>query len=231
MNFDFVVCRQTLEHVPRPDDLLGPMTRAIGDRRVPVFFEVPNARYTLHHLFLWDIIYEHPCYYAEESLRTAFALSGLDVTQSFETFGAQYVCAAALAAKAPRATRLDAASRERLLADVLDFQRRYADHVSAWRSRIDALIADGKTVALWGAGSKGITFVNTFDLRERVSFVIDVNPRKHGMYIAGQGQRIVPPEHLRGHPVDAIVVVNPLYKHEIAAEARRLGVGAEFLYL
>jgi hypothetical protein len=90
---------------------------------------------------------------------------------------------------------------------------------------------DGKSGVLWGGGSKGVTFLNLFDLRDRVKWVVDVNPKKHGKYIAGQGQRIVPVEYLRDHPVDTIIVANPIYRDEIAAITARVGLDPEFLYL
>jgi len=60
---------------------------------------------------------------------------------------------------------------------------------------------------------------------------VDVSPKKHGKYITGQGQRIVAPEDLVGHGIDAIIVANPIYKEEIATMTGSLGLTPEFLYL
>jgi len=80
---------------------------------------------------------------------------------------------------------------------------------------------------IWGAGAKGVTFLNTLNLRDQIEYAVDVNPRKHGMFIAGTGQQIVPPEVLRDYQPDVVIVMNPLYEHEIQQIAKNLGITIE----
>jgi hypothetical protein len=82
---------------------------------------------------------------------------------------------------------------------------------------------------LWGAGSKGVTFLNTIDSTGVVDRAVDVNPRKHGMYVSGAGQPIVAPEDLVAEPPDAVLVMNPNYRDEIASQLAALGIDAELL--
>ena len=57
---DLVCCRQVLEHIQQPADMLEPVRKTIGDSEdTAVFFEVPNALYTFDNMMIWDIIYEH----------------------------------------------------------------------------------------------------------------------------------------------------------------------------
>ena len=58
---------------------------------------------------------------------------------------------------------------------------------------------------------------------EAVAFGVDINPRRHDTYVAGTGQRIVGPEERRGIRQD-VVIVNPVYLDEIAAEMNAMGV-------
>ena len=88
---------------------------------------------------------------------------------------------------------------------------------------------DGKKVVIWGAGSKGITFLNLQAGAGRIDYAVDLNPRKHGRYITGTGQRIVPPDFLAEYVPDAIIVMNPLYVDEIRLMVHELGIDPQML--
>jgi hypothetical protein len=79
-------------------------------------------------------------------------------------------------------------------------------------------------VAVWGAGAKGATFCNLVDPECRlIACVIDVNPAKHGKFVAGTGHRILAPEQLDAEGVAAALVLNPNYVREISERLRRRG--------
>jgi hypothetical protein len=81
---------------------------------------------------------------------------------------------------------------------------------------------------VWGGGSKGISFLNI--LRpQNIQFLVDVNPIKHGKYIPGTGQRIIPPNFLTEYRPDVIIVMNPNYREEVAQQVSSLGLQVEFL--
>jgi hypothetical protein len=79
---------------------------------------------------------------------------------------------------------------------------------------------------VWGAGSKGATFLNLLQASDTVECVIDVNPRKHGMFIAGTGHRIEPPEVMANLGHVSILLMNPLYENEVRTLLGDLGVRA-----
>jgi ABC-type Fe3+-hydroxamate transport system substrate-binding protein len=106
------------------------------------------------------------------------------------------------------------------------FAAEYRRKVGFWQARLRELKADGRRVALWGAGSKGITFVNVVPGGDTVSCLVDLNPRKHGRFVPGTGQPVVAPEMLTRIQPDVILVMNPLYRDEIAQLARRIGSSA-----
>ena len=49
--------------------------------------------------------------------------------------------------------------------------------------------AAGKRVAIWGGGSKCVSFLTTNGLGAEVAQVIDINPFKQGKYLPGTGHR------------------------------------------
>ena len=224
---DFIYSRHTLEHVPDPMDLLGPVRRSIGaGDATPVFIEVPNAARIFDECFVWDIIYEHTSYFTSGSLATTLARSGFGGVVVDEAFHGQFLTAFARAADGGRQgpVRVQAETRDRDEQSVARFVAGYSEIIERWGLRLDKLRESGKTTVIWGAGSKGITFLNSFDTRGVVECVVDINPRKDGMFIAGTGHRIVSPRGLAAIRPDAVLVVNPVYRDEVDDTLRALGL-------
>ena len=82
---------------------------------------------------------------------------------------------------------------------------------------------------LWGAGSRGVQFLTFADADQRLAAVVDVNPRKWGRYLPVTAHRVDPPETLSTLKPQAVIITNPSYRNEIAADLKRLGVEAELL--
>ncbi|MGH7268246.1 MAG: class I SAM-dependent methyltransferase, partial [Candidatus Rokuibacteriota bacterium] len=86
--------------------------------------------------------------------------------------------------------------------------------------------------AVWGAGAKGVMFLNLLDLGpDAVPVVVDQNPRKQGGYLPGTGQAIVPPAALRDHGIRTVLVMNPNYRDEVAATLSREALDADLVVL
>ncbi|MBF2074152.1 MAG: methyltransferase domain-containing protein [Synechococcales cyanobacterium C42_A2020_086] len=225
---DFICCRHTLEHIPLPNKLLHTVRQAIGDGSIPVFFEVPNALDTFRHLAIWDIIYEHCCYFAPITLTYAFAANGFQVQNLTEAYRGQFLCVEAVPAD-PCPLLPPAAELELLAQDVAQFASRFHRKLSAWQQTLDELQQQGKTAVVWGAGSKGVTFLNLISRREQIQGVVDINPRKTGMYVAGTGQQIIAPEALPTVQPDVIFVMNAIYQDEIRQMAAEQGLSPDLV--
>lgn len=221
---DFISCRHVVEHIAEPVAFLRELRSHPGVRPDTVFyFEVPNALYTLRDLGIWDLIYEHVSYFTPLSLSAACEVAGYDVLDAGTSFGGQYLYVEAKPAAAPRPLGLvGGAEIEDLMAD---FDKVYREKVAHWRSFLAAR-DPGRTV-IWGGGSKGITFVNAVPGAERIRAIVDVNPFKQGRFAPGAGIPVVAPEALRGQQIQTIIVMNPLYRDEIAETARNLGLNAD----
>ena len=105
------------------------------------------------------------------------------------------------------------------------FAQRFDLAVARWSDKVAELRAAGR-VAIWGAGAKGATFVDLVDRdRTRIDCVVDINPNKHGRYIAGTGHPIVPPGALLERGVSAAIMMNPNYLAEAQVILDREGIG------
>jgi FlaA1/EpsC-like NDP-sugar epimerase len=114
-------------------------------------------------------------------------------------------------------------------AEMFRFAEQYRRIRKRWELALNDFAAQGKHVALWGAGAKGAMFLNTFRDQPAFEYIVDVNPHKHGLYIPGTGQKVVGPEFLREYRPDALIIVNPNYQDEISRQVKELGLRPELL--
>jgi SAM-dependent methyltransferase len=182
-----ILSRQVLEHLSEPRDTVARLQRAMDSRDAHLFVEVPNGLATLRDLAIWDLIYEHFSYFTPTSLEALLRAGGVQPETVEERFDGLFLCATGRAgdyASAGTAHDLDDT-----LALAEDFRARYVAKRDSWRQRLAALEAAGRTAVVWGAGSKGITFLNLF-ANDAVVAAVDINPRKQGMFVAGSGRRV-----------------------------------------
>lgn len=227
---DFISCRQVLEHLQEPVAMLRDIRKGIdGKMDTVVSFEVPNVMYTLKDLGIWDLIYEHYSYFSANSLARAFALSGFRVVSLEDAFEGQYLAVEALPA-ADNLAKDGSDGRgeiQVLLPYVEAFAEKHRDKVASWSRQLAEMKRLGRKVVVWGGGSKGIMFLNIMRAHAAISYVVDLNPRKHSRFVPVTGQEIVPPEFLKEFRPDAVITMNPIYREEIAAKLRSMNVSAE----
>ncbi len=229
---DMICCRHVLEHIEQPCDFLAGIRRSIdpNDHSV-VYFEVPNALFSLRDSSVWDIIYEHCGYFTPNSLIYLFQAAGFEVLHHEETYGGQFISIEAVLAHGDAAARTISTNYSILhlkqLAD--EFSQRYREKLTYWTYMLEELAEQSQKVALWGAGSKGVTFLNTVPKANTIRHVVDINPRKQGMYIAGTGHKIVSAEYLLDDKPDSVLVMNRLYELEIRQMLHNIAPDAEVL--
>jgi hypothetical protein len=195
-----------------------------------LYFEVPNTEYTLRELAIWDIIYEHCAYFCTSSLAWAFHRSGFQIIDINEAFGGQFLGLEALPSRSKNEGLASWGKIPNGMAeDVQVFAARYRYKVETWQHNLERFANDGRQAVVWGAGSKGVTFLNVLKAKDQIEYVVDINPRKHGAHVAGTGQRIVPPAFLRHYRPDIILVMNPIYLDEIRQNLDELGLKAELM--
>jgi len=230
---DLLCCRHTLEHIPDVGAFMRLVAQVMRNRaRTPAFFEVPDVRRVLREVAFWDIYHEHCSYFSAGSLARLFRGQDMRPVHLGTGFDDQYLLIDAVVAGTHPGRILDLEETiDALAIDVEHFRRRHRSVIDGWRERIGGLHRDGRRIVLWGSGSKAVAFLTTLGLEREVDCVVDVNPFRHGMYMAGTGQPIVSPGHLAEHRPDVVVVMNPIYRKEIEGELARMGITAEVLVL
>jgi hypothetical protein len=225
---DMIMTRHVLEHIEQPLSFMENIRAGLNtSKKTLVFFEVPNMAYTLRELAIWDIIYEHCGYYTPQSLTTLFRRTGFEVLASNETYAGQFLTIEAI----PFAGTADAAIEpipEEIKRQVGAFASEFKEKIAYWRMALRAWANEGKRVVVWGAGSKGVSFLNVLDTEDKIEYIVDINPRKEGKYIVGSGQKIVNPHFLAGYGPDIIILMNPVYRVEITRMMAGMGLAAEY---
>lgn len=228
---NLLCCRHTLEHVADPIAFLKRVRRALrSNPQAAIYFEVPNVLFTLCNNGIWDLIYEHCSYFWAQSLARLFATSGFCVREIREAFGGQFLCLEAVAGESASDGSPDRQEAiAQLASNVATFREHHASVVEKWQKVLNQMRESGQRAVVWGAGSKGVTFLNTLRNHGRIEHVVDINPHKHGKYVPGTGQEVVPPEFLRDYRPEAIVVMNPIYREEIRQISADLGIQTQLL--
>jgi len=229
---DLICCRHVLEHIQFPRDFLTSVRRSIGNRLgTGVFFEVPNVLFTLRDLGIWDLIYEHCSYFSSSSLSHLFRACGFDVCDLTEAYEGQFLSIEALPGEGlTDPTRDPRDDLEEMAHDVATFGDKYRSKAQVWRRNLERIASTGQRAVIWGAGSKGVTFLNALATQGQIAYAVDINPRKQGMYLAGTGQQVVPPEFLRDYQPDVVIVMNPIYQREIQHITEGLGLTTQFVH-
>jgi hypothetical protein len=196
---DVIIMRHTLEHIPNPFSFIHLIAQANGYQG-KLFVEVPTFNWIAEKNAFWDVFYEHCNYFTEQSMAAMFSESVTDVF-----FGGQYMYLwadlAKLRSSIPRGLRFSS-RRGLVFEEKLNYYRDF--------------LQDTDSLAIWGAGAKGSTFLNLLDnKRAAVSYVIDINPMKQNRFIGGTGHPIVSPVVLKSQPVKDILVMNENYMEEI----------------
>jgi SAM-dependent methyltransferase len=224
---EVVVCRHVIEHVPSPLDLLRAVRQAlVNSPQARVFFETPCVEWILRNQVIWDFFYEHCSLFTANSLTTAFELAGFKIDQVRHIFNGQYLWLEASLSNQPLVITKNAGELPQL---AKQFALSEQNLKTVWKQKIQFLSAT-KKVAVWGAGAKGITFVNLMDpLGTLIDCIVDLNPNKQGCYSPGTGHPIVGFQELRSREITHVILMNPNYQNENTALLQEAKINIEWV--
>jgi SAM-dependent methyltransferase len=230
---DLICCKMTLEHIPTPFDFLSGLRRTIGERiETVVFFQVPDAARIFEQAALEDIYYEHCSYFTKGSLARLLWAGGFHPLRIYSEYGGQYLMiegAPRVMAGGKSDSFFEEADIGTMRRYVRDFPKKWKVKAETWRSSLTEFQNRGIRAVLWGSGSKASAFLTALGLSETIEYIVDINPRKHGYYMPGTGQKIIPPEFLKGYKPGLVIVMNRVYQHEISLLLHQMGVKTDLM--
>ena len=233
---DFVVCKMTLEHIPNVEEFVSMVRRAIGDQtNTTLFFQIPEIRRILRDLEFVDVYYEHCSYFSAGSLARLFRRAGFDVLDLWTDYDDQYLM---IEARPGDGRGADLLPQEDDLAELAEDVAYFAGNVQTELARWSEVAkcagsaspeAGFQRIVLWGGGSKAVAFLTTLGIRDEIQYAVDINPHKHGAFLAGTGQEVVAPAFLRDYQPDLVIIMNPVYVDEIASDLAAMGLQPEIM--
>lgn len=95
----------------------------------------------------------------------------------------------------------------------------------------EKLKKQGKTIAGYGASAKGNTLLNYFGLKnDTISFVVDKNPLKQGLYTPGTHIKVLPTPKLVEEKPDYVLLLAWNFKEEIIKQQKGYSaLGGKFI--
>lgn len=223
LNADFICCRHTLEHIAEPLEFLTRLREVCGDAIIA--FEVPDTVRVMNEGAFWDIYYEHCSYFTPESLHRVFQRAGFETLRTSLEFDNQYLVIEARATGGQRRDMPTLAELRR----TQEFARTCGKVMSDWIERCSNPQHTKRIV--WGSGSKAVGFLTTLGLADQFAAVVDINPAKQGSYLPGTPLKIVSPKTLLDIQPDFVVIMNPIYKNEIASSLAEMKLFPEIVAL
>jgi Methyltransferase domain/C-methyltransferase C-terminal domain len=202
----FIILRHTLEHIANPLEFINTVAAA-NNYKGKIYIEVPTFEWIMKHNAIEDIFYEHCNYFTLDTLQMLFTKS-----VGGHIFNGQYIYVIAELADVKKELE-----KREVTPYVAKFKERLAEY--------DALLKHKGATAIWGVGAKGSTFLNLLDKKaEKVTCVVDINPKKQHQYVGGTGHYIIKPEELQEYKIENIIVMNINYIDEIKAVTEPLNI-------
>ena len=230
---DAIVCKMTLEHIPNAEEFLTTVRRSLDGRpNTLVFFQIPEAERILEQCAFEDIYYEHCAYFTPGSLGRLFRRCGFDVVSLGKEYDDQYLTIEARPSQAePSAPLAIEDDLEKCRALVQSFGDRNQEMKDTWQEVVKTAKADGQTVALWGSGSKAVSFLTTLGLGDDIDAVVDINPNRHNHYMPITCQKIIGPDDLVAVDPALVIVMNRIYVPEITEDLNKRGMHPKVMAL
>lgn len=216
---DFIICRHTLEHIPNPKEFIASIVSCLVEDG-KMYFEMPDLEWIVKNKTFFDFTYEHCNYFTPYSLYNLFSQFGFKRIIFKKGLNGQYI-QAEISYGRPNVKKLKP----------INFAKVGAFINSSISNSAKILPKLGRFI-VWGAGGKGVFFLNRLNIDSKISDrIIDINESQQGKFIPGTGQLVVPPETLKEGGLDTIIIMNPVYEKEIKQSARDLGFKGGFVVL
>lgn len=232
LKVDIVTCRSALQFFTRPGDFLQSVRRTLGDQPETILgFEVPNAEDIFGNQNIWPITNDYPYIYSPASLARVFRENGfqvLDIVPAVALGGSHMEIEAKPGGMASESRFESRESIEALASQVETFAQARTERTKQWAERLAREQTAGRSVALWGAGARALSFLCALPDVSAVHCVVDVNPARQNRFLPKVGVEVVAPEQLKAESVDLVVATNPNFATEIQGQIEALDVKCDF---
>ncbi len=232
---DLVVANNVLAHVPDINDFVAGFARLLKDDGVATF-EFPHLLNLVQFNQFDTIYHEHFSYLSLIAVKCIFEANGLNVfdVEELPTHGgslrvfAQRMQTGQRPAS-PEVARLLAVEHAAGMAQP-GFYSGFQAKAEKVKNDLVAFLIDARRnrsrIAAYGAAAKGNTLLNFAGIRsDLISYVVDRNPAKQGLFMPGSRIPIVDESRLQTERPDYLVILPWNLRQEVFSQLRSLHVG------
>jgi SAM-dependent methyltransferase len=221
--FDFIICRHVLEHIHNPRKFISSVKECLANEGI-MYFELPSLEWIVQNKAFFDFFHEHCNYFTKKSLILLFNQLGFkNIIFNYGLGGQYYQLEISRFSKKKKFNMLNLR-----FSDFDQISKFINEEVDIYKKMISKL----SNFAIWGAGAKGVTFLNRLNIsRRKCPYVIDINPNKQNKFIPITGQKIISPKILEENKIKIIIIMNPIYEQEIKNISRRYNYKGKFILL
>lgn len=225
---DIVVVRHILEHAHSPRQLIE-ACQLLAKQDGWIVFEVPDCSKVLDgpdHCFLWE---EHITYFTPATLKAFLGYAGfsdVDIRVYPYPMEDSLVAIVHNVRTEPKTTQVIADEVRR----AENFSSSLMERSGSVRSYLESLHAQGKKIALFGAGHLAAKFINFYGLAPFICGVVDDNPNKQTLFMPGSGVPIIDSSCLDTGEIDlCLLTLNPESEQKVLkAKSNYLSCGGRF---
>lgn len=228
-HFHSIISRHIIEHIDDPVTFIRSIRESVIESGT-VSIETPNGGFHLQHGRLEPFHFEHLSVFTSASLTTCIKNAGFTVRQMF--FDNRNLIAICEPKSSEKHNDVDDPALKILINDAESINRRHSIFLSELTDLIEKASSQGKTLAIWGAGSMGVNILTLLqNISDQVVAIVDRDPRKHGLSFYNLDIKVKSPEYLIKHPVDIILVCSQ-FTDEITRDIReRYGLHSSVVLL
>ena len=227
-NPDVIIARHILEHCSNPIDFLNKLKDLIGTEGY-IILEVPDCQKafdSLNYTALWE---EHICYFTQFTFREALEVNGFEILNFYSY---PYPLENSLIAVIKTGSATEKGDLKEEIERGVRFSSKFSQVKKCIRSIVYDLSRKGK-IAIFGAGHTACVFINFFELKDFIKFVIDDHENKKDLYMPGSHLRIFSSENLLSKDIRyCILALNPTVEDKIVSRNKEfINNGGKFISL
>jgi hypothetical protein len=233
-----IAANNVMAHVPDLNDFVAGFAELLAEDGL-LTVENPYVRDMVEHVEFDTIYHEHYCYFSCSSVDVLMRRHGLhlnDVEYFPELHGG--TLRYHIGTNARRTERCQRYLDDEVAVGLTSFEfyESFASRVRTCQRELhgllDELAAAGRTVAAYGAAAKGATLLNSCGLgTDRIAFVVDRNPHKHGKLMPGCRLPIRPVSALVDHQPDDLLILAWNFADEIVSQQAAFAAAGGTFYV
>ncbi len=194
---DIIIARHIIEHAHDFHKFITALSSVISPQGYLVL-EAPDCQRAIDLMDYTTIWEEHTLYFTPQAFRTMFRYYNLDLIYS-EIFPYAFENSLVGIGRVNSTVSKDKNEKQKepdLLKKELErgqhFSNSYPGFKDALGQHLDNIREQKGKIALFGAGHLACAFINYLAVKDYISFVVDDNPHKQGLFMAGSGIPIFP---------------------------------------